>query len=221
MVDDLVRLTSHHPEMSRGLDLYTNVELIGKPPALSGSGLYLRVMHGSLEKCPSCHFSVKAGGFYTSFHCRDCCLSTQGHASTVHVSPKPFLLRTCTGHILRKIYGHYTCRFLKNRKRPACLMTHKMFFQKWRANTYEKFQRNSLEPNMTQYKRFRNYKKKQTDMYRNTTFLAGHRCKYMHYVVSDPKKRCPSGHAIKLPNFRHFAQLLLGKSIYSLDDLQV
>ena len=69
MVDDLVRLTSHHPEMSRGLDLYTNVEVIGNPPDLSGSGLYLRVMHGSLEKCPSCHFSVKAGGFYTPFHC--------------------------------------------------------------------------------------------------------------------------------------------------------
>ena len=36
MVDDLVRLTSHHPEMSRGLDLYTNVELIGNPLAFAG-----------------------------------------------------------------------------------------------------------------------------------------------------------------------------------------
>ena len=84
----------------------------------------------------------------------------QGHASTVHVSPKPFLLRTCTGQILRKFYGHFTCRFLKIEKGRPCLMTHEMFFQKWRANTCEKFQRNSLEPNMTQYKRFRNSKKK-------------------------------------------------------------
>ena len=36
MVDDLVRLASHHPEISRGLDLYTNVELIGNPPAFAG-----------------------------------------------------------------------------------------------------------------------------------------------------------------------------------------
>ena len=100
-------------------------------------------------------------------------------------------------------------------------MTHKIFFQKWRASTCEKFQRNCLEPNMTQYKRFRNYKKEQTDMYTNTTFLAGHRYKYMHHVVSDPEKRCPSGHAMKLPNFLHFAQHFLGPSKYSVDDLQV
>ena len=36
MVDYLVRLNSHHPEMSRGLALYTNVELIGNPPAFAG-----------------------------------------------------------------------------------------------------------------------------------------------------------------------------------------
>ena len=36
MVADLVRLASHHPEMSRGLDLYTNVEVIGNPPAFAG-----------------------------------------------------------------------------------------------------------------------------------------------------------------------------------------
>ena len=35
MVDDLVRLTSQRPEISRGLDLYTNVELIGNPPAFA------------------------------------------------------------------------------------------------------------------------------------------------------------------------------------------
>ena len=47
-------------------------------------------------------------------------------------------------------------------------------------------------------------KKKQMDMYTNTTFLAGHGYKYMHHVVSDPKRRYPSGHAIKLPNFFAF-----------------
>ena len=33
-------------------------------------------MNGSLEKRLSCHFSVKAEGFYTPFHCRGCLLST-------------------------------------------------------------------------------------------------------------------------------------------------
>ena len=36
MDDDVVRLASHHPEMSRGLDLYTNVGLIGNPRAFFG-----------------------------------------------------------------------------------------------------------------------------------------------------------------------------------------
>ena len=84
-----------------------------------------------------------------------------------------------------------------------------------------KFQRNSLEPNMTQCKRFRNDKKKQTDMYTNTTFLAGHGYKYKHHVVSDPKKRYPSGHAIKLPNVLHFSQHLLSASESSVNDLKV
>ena len=39
MVDDLVRLASRHPEMSRGLDLYTNVELISNPPAFAGNNV--------------------------------------------------------------------------------------------------------------------------------------------------------------------------------------
>ena len=34
MADDLFCLTSHHPEISRGLDLY--VEVIGNPPAFAG-----------------------------------------------------------------------------------------------------------------------------------------------------------------------------------------
>ena len=92
MVDYLVCLTSHHPEMLRGLDLHTIVELIGNPPALSGSGLHLRVMHGCLEECPSCDFSVKAGGFYTLFHCRGCCLSTVR-------SPPPSHLILSTSHL--------------------------------------------------------------------------------------------------------------------------
>ena len=36
MVDALVPLASHHGDMSRGLDLYNNVELIGNPPAFAG-----------------------------------------------------------------------------------------------------------------------------------------------------------------------------------------
>ena len=58
-------------------------------------------------------------------------------------------------------------------------------------------------------------------MYTNTIFLAEHRYMYMHHVVSDPKKNCPSDHAIKIPIFLHFAQYLLTASKYTVDDLQV
>ena len=47
MVDDLVRLTSLHPQMSRGLDLYTNVELIDNPPAFAGINVLVDSIYAS------------------------------------------------------------------------------------------------------------------------------------------------------------------------------
>lgn len=69
-----------------------------------------------------------------------------------------------------------------------------------------KFHRNILEQYITEYKRCRNSKKRETDMNADVMLLAGHRYKYTHHVVSAPKSTSLSGHVIQFLKFWQFRE---------------